>query len=235
MSQVKLTLRPPPNIDFVHGQSRSSDWIKKEGKEPGNGEVLWHELDLVDPRKAKASAEKFMEKEERLDILINKAGLIADRGKESMNKLDTMAVNYLGTYVFTQTSASANRARCLRCSAGSTEVALESNIKEPEEDRVPKAPPLFNPRCLKVSFPPAPSPSSSSLSGSLIAPVRLGNNSDPKSMMKTQEYSIIFMEALGKLWVAANECWIWLKVLMSDKAEMPQVLDGGGNGDGADS
>ncbi|KAK7464886.1 hypothetical protein VKT23_006095 [Stygiomarasmius scandens] len=80
--------------------------LEKEGKEPGNGEVLWHELDLVDPRKAKASAEKFMEKEERLDILINNAGLIADRGKEPMNKdgiQDSMAINYLGVYVFTQT------------------------------------------------------------------------------------------------------------------------------------
>ncbi|THU77463.1 NAD(P)-binding protein [Dendrothele bispora CBS 962.96] len=52
--------------------------LEKEGKEPGNGEVLWHELDLVDPRKAKASAEKFMEKEERLDILINNAGLFVE-------------------------------------------------------------------------------------------------------------------------------------------------------------
>ncbi|KAF5347539.1 hypothetical protein D9758_014503 [Tetrapyrgos nigripes] len=80
--------------------------LEKEGKEPGNGEVLWHQLDLVDPRKAKESAEKFMEKEQKLDILINNAGLIADRGKANVNPdglQDTMAVNYLGTYVFTQT------------------------------------------------------------------------------------------------------------------------------------
>jgi hypothetical protein len=43
--------------------------IEKEDREPGHGEVIWHELDLKDPRTAKASAERFMEKEERLDIL----------------------------------------------------------------------------------------------------------------------------------------------------------------------
>jgi len=43
--------------------------VEKEGREPGFGEVVWHELDLKDPRTAKASAQKFMEKENRLDIL----------------------------------------------------------------------------------------------------------------------------------------------------------------------
>ena len=43
--------------------------VEKEGREPGLGEVVWHELDLKDPRTAKASAQKFMERESRLDIL----------------------------------------------------------------------------------------------------------------------------------------------------------------------
>lgn len=43
--------------------------VKMEGCEPGLGEVIWHELDLKDPRGAKSSAERFMEKETRLDIL----------------------------------------------------------------------------------------------------------------------------------------------------------------------
>ena len=43
--------------------------IEREGREPGLGEVVWHELDLKDPRTAKASAQSFMEKESRLDIL----------------------------------------------------------------------------------------------------------------------------------------------------------------------
>ncbi|KAF8076822.1 hypothetical protein FPV67DRAFT_1406871 [Lyophyllum atratum] len=43
--------------------------VENEGREPGLGEVIWHELDLEDPRNAKASAERFMEKEKRLDVL----------------------------------------------------------------------------------------------------------------------------------------------------------------------
>lgn len=43
--------------------------VEREGREPGLGEVVWHELDLKDPRTAKASAQSFMEKEKRLDIL----------------------------------------------------------------------------------------------------------------------------------------------------------------------
>ena len=43
--------------------------VVSEGREPGLGEVIWHELDLKDPRDAKASAERFIEKESRLDIL----------------------------------------------------------------------------------------------------------------------------------------------------------------------
>lgn len=43
--------------------------VEKEGREPGLGEVIWHELDLSDPRLAKNSAERFKEKESRLDIL----------------------------------------------------------------------------------------------------------------------------------------------------------------------
>ncbi|THV03616.1 NAD(P)-binding protein [Dendrothele bispora CBS 962.96] len=62
--------------------------LEKEGKEPGNCGVLWHELDLVDPRKAKASAEKFMEKEERLDILINNAAMFVEFTLPHLNFLN---------------------------------------------------------------------------------------------------------------------------------------------------
>ena len=43
--------------------------VEREGPEPGLGEVVWHELNLKDPRTAKASAQSFMDKESRLDIL----------------------------------------------------------------------------------------------------------------------------------------------------------------------
>lgn len=43
--------------------------LKQEGLGPGNGEVIWLELDLIDPRNAKTTAQEFMRKEKRLDIL----------------------------------------------------------------------------------------------------------------------------------------------------------------------
>lgn len=43
--------------------------LKQEGLAPGNGEVVWLELDLSDPRNAKKAAQEFMEKEKRLDVL----------------------------------------------------------------------------------------------------------------------------------------------------------------------
>ncbi|PBL04007.1 hypothetical protein ARMGADRAFT_1004681 [Armillaria gallica] len=55
--------------------------VEKEGREPGLGEVVWHELDLKDPRTAKESAERFIYRESRLDILINNAAqLVHDHG-----------------------------------------------------------------------------------------------------------------------------------------------------------
>ncbi|KAF5385003.1 hypothetical protein D9615_001217 [Tricholomella constricta] len=80
--------------------------VEKEGREPGLGEIIWHTLDLKDPRDAKASAERFMEKESRLDILINNAAMITDLGKPQKNVdgiQDSMAINYLGPFVFTRT------------------------------------------------------------------------------------------------------------------------------------
>ena len=43
--------------------------VEREGHEPGLGQFIWHELDLKDPQTAKASAESFKQKEDRLDIL----------------------------------------------------------------------------------------------------------------------------------------------------------------------
>lgn len=43
--------------------------IEEEGLGPGNGQAVFLHLDLADPRNAKKSAEEFLEKEVRLDIL----------------------------------------------------------------------------------------------------------------------------------------------------------------------
>ncbi|KAK0204517.1 NAD-P-binding protein [Desarmillaria ectypa] len=82
------------------------DRLDKEGREPGLGEVIWHELDLKDPRSAKESAERFIAREKRLDILVNNAALLAGLGSVQENAdgiVESMAVSYLGPYVFTRT------------------------------------------------------------------------------------------------------------------------------------
>jgi hypothetical protein len=43
--------------------------LKAEGLGPGNGDIIWLELDLKDPRNAKKAAEEFMKQEKRLDVL----------------------------------------------------------------------------------------------------------------------------------------------------------------------
>jgi NAD(P)-dependent dehydrogenase (short-subunit alcohol dehydrogenase family) len=56
----------------ARNESRVTGALKQleiEGLAPGNGEVVWLKLDLSDPRDAKKSAEEFLKKETRLDIL----------------------------------------------------------------------------------------------------------------------------------------------------------------------
>ncbi|EGN94608.1 hypothetical protein SERLA73DRAFT_126076 [Serpula lacrymans var. lacrymans S7.3] len=43
--------------------------LNAEGLGPGNGEIVWLELDLKDIRNAKKAAEEFMTKEDKLDVL----------------------------------------------------------------------------------------------------------------------------------------------------------------------
>lgn len=78
--------------------------LKTESLEPGNGEVLWLKLDLSDPRLARQSAEEFMRKEKRLDVLVNNAGVMLgpyETGPDGISSL--VIVNFLSPFVFTQT------------------------------------------------------------------------------------------------------------------------------------
>lgn len=52
--------------------------LKAEGLGPGNGDVIWLELDLKDPRNAKKAAEEFMKQEKRLDVLIHNAAVLLE-------------------------------------------------------------------------------------------------------------------------------------------------------------
>ncbi|KAH9941219.1 NAD(P)-binding protein [Epithele typhae] len=78
--------------------------LHREGLGPGNGEVEYLSLDLGDPRKTKASAEAFLAKEKRLDILINNAAqLYAQPTMGPDGIIESMMTNYFGPVVFTNT------------------------------------------------------------------------------------------------------------------------------------
>ncbi|KAL7281916.1 hypothetical protein ACG7TL_003382 [Trametes sanguinea] len=77
--------------------------LRDEGLGPGNGEVVWLDLDLADPRTTRQAAIDFMKKEERLDILVNNAALLLVPYQKSHDGIqDVVMVNYIGTYVFTR-------------------------------------------------------------------------------------------------------------------------------------
>ncbi|OJT02819.1 hypothetical protein TRAPUB_6675 [Trametes pubescens] len=91
----------------ARSEERAKDAIERlraEGLQPGNGELEWLELDLSDPRKAKASAEVFLTKEKQLDILVNNAGVMRIPYKiDSTYGIQlNMLVNHISPFVFTK-------------------------------------------------------------------------------------------------------------------------------------
>jgi len=77
-----------------------------ELKQDGFPDIHVLELDLVNPRFAKQAAERFMQMENRLDILVNNAALLNDHGRAGLNVDglgESMATNVLGPFVFTNT------------------------------------------------------------------------------------------------------------------------------------
>ncbi|KAF8191249.1 hypothetical protein BJ912DRAFT_1058489 [Pholiota molesta] len=63
------------------------------------GAVVYHHCDLSTPAQAKDAAEKLMEREQRLDVLINNAGVLADKAIQDQ----IMMVNHFGAFQLTQT------------------------------------------------------------------------------------------------------------------------------------
>ena len=78
--------------------------LRAEGLEPGNGAIEWLQLDLGDPRKVKESAEKFAEKETRLDVLFNNAGVMAPpQGSKSAQGYELhVGTNNVGPHLLTR-------------------------------------------------------------------------------------------------------------------------------------
>ncbi|KAI0334378.1 NAD-P-binding protein [Cubamyces sp. BRFM 1775] len=75
--------------------------MRAEGLQPGNGTLEWFMLDLSDPRKAKESAHEFMKREDRLDVLVNNAGMYS-LDYSYLGLQENMLVNHVSPFVFTK-------------------------------------------------------------------------------------------------------------------------------------
>ncbi|KAG1823186.1 hypothetical protein EV424DRAFT_769957 [Suillus variegatus] len=78
--------------------------LKAEGLGPGNGDVIWLELDLMDPRNAKKAAEVFMKQEKRLDVLIHNAAVLVESYAMTPDGVrEIVMVNVISHVVLTRT------------------------------------------------------------------------------------------------------------------------------------
>ncbi|EJC97839.1 NAD-binding protein [Fomitiporia mediterranea MF3/22] len=78
--------------------------LQAEGLGPGNGRPVFHKAVFDDPRDAKKSAEEFLNRESRLDILVNNTSrLIVPYDRDPIGLPLSVAVNHLSPFVFTNT------------------------------------------------------------------------------------------------------------------------------------
>ncbi|KAI0052750.1 NAD-P-binding protein [Auriscalpium vulgare] len=78
--------------------------LKEEGLGPHPGEIVWLNINLTDPRKAKECAEWFLSQESRLDILVNNAAKILGPYAQTADGVsDSMVVNHISPFNFTKT------------------------------------------------------------------------------------------------------------------------------------
>ncbi|KZS87506.1 NAD(P)-binding protein [Sistotremastrum niveocremeum HHB9708] len=76
--------------------------LELAGLGPGNGSLHYIKLDLSDPQSIKKSAEEFLKREDRLDVLINNAGFVEEDYvtlKEGLG--ESIFANYLGPFIYT--------------------------------------------------------------------------------------------------------------------------------------
>ncbi|TFK72482.1 NAD-binding protein [Pluteus cervinus] len=76
--------------------------LEADGIKPGS--VVWLKLELTDLDGVKKSAEEFMSKETRLDILVNNAAVMVKLSEQTMihGVPDAMVTNHFGHFVFVQ-------------------------------------------------------------------------------------------------------------------------------------
>jgi len=73
-----------------------------QSKSPGFGEVIFLKMDLSDPRSTKKAANCFLQLEDRLDILINNAGMLPLPYHLTEDGLsDIMVTNHISPFLFT--------------------------------------------------------------------------------------------------------------------------------------
>ncbi|KAJ6579605.1 NAD(P)-binding protein [Mycena vulgaris] len=87
-------------------EGRAAAAIKQlKSEDINDGSVHWLKLDLSDPREARRAANGFLEKEQRLDILVNNAAVgIGHPFKLTKDGLlDVMVVNHISHFVLTDT------------------------------------------------------------------------------------------------------------------------------------
>jgi len=78
--------------------------IEQEGVGEHPGELVWLPIDLTDPHRAKAAAEWFIKREDRLDILVNNAAkILSAYGRTADNISDSMVINHISPFLFTKT------------------------------------------------------------------------------------------------------------------------------------
>ncbi|KAI0058951.1 NAD(P)-binding protein [Artomyces pyxidatus] len=102
-AKVYLAARSQEKADIAMAR------LEDEGLGPTPGEIVWLDLDLTEPLKAKAAAEWFIERETRLDILVNNAAKYQSpsilgpyaRTPDGINA--SMMINHISPFVFTKT------------------------------------------------------------------------------------------------------------------------------------
>ncbi|KAF7331079.1 NAD-binding protein [Mycena venus] len=87
----------------ARSEERALEAIKQlQAENINDGSVHWLKLELSDPRAAKRAAQEFLEKETRLDIIVNNAAKSAP-GPFKLDKdglLDIMVLNYISHFAF---------------------------------------------------------------------------------------------------------------------------------------
>jgi len=88
----------------ARSEERALEAIKQlQSENINDGSVHWLKLDLSDPRAAKRAAQEFLEKETRLDIIVNNAGR-SSPGPYKLDKdgfLDIMVQNHISHFALT--------------------------------------------------------------------------------------------------------------------------------------